>query len=170
MVRFPNIEINGEEVMSNRVGSPARVEEMPVVKIARMNTDIVMPKQAHDTDAGFDLSATTRVDIPPGCSMLIGTGLRMEIPKGYCGQINPRSSIASKKQVVIGARIIDSAYRGEVFINLINNGSETFEVVKDMRVAQIVFLPILTNVVEVTEDSLTNTSRGEGGFGSSGDK
>ena len=144
--------------------------EAPVVKIARMNSNIVMPKQAHDTDAGFDLSSTTRVDIPAGCSMLVGTGLRMEIPVGWCGQINPRSGLASKHQVVVGARIIDAAYRGELMINLINNGHETFEVVEGMRVAQILFLPVLTNVVEVTEDDLSNTVRGNGGFGSSGDK
>lgn len=141
-----------------------------VVKIARMSDDIVMPKQAHTSDAGFDLSSTTRVDIPPGCSMLVGTGLRMEIPEGYCGQINPRSGLASKHQVVVGARIIDSAYRGEIMINLINNGHEVFEVVEGMRVAQILFLQVLTNIIEVTEDELTNTVRGAGGFGSTGDK
>ena len=142
----------------------------PVVRIARMNNNIVMPKQAHTSDAGFDLSSTTRVDIPPGCSMLVGTGLRMEIPEDWCGQINPRSGLASKYQVVVGARIIDAAYRGELMINLINNGHETFEVVEGMRVAQIIFLPVLTNVIEVTEDELSETIRGEGGFGSTGDK
>lgn len=142
----------------------------PVVKIARMSSKIVMPKQAHDTDAGFDLSSTTRVDIPPGCSMLVGTGLRMEIPIGWCGQINPRSGLASKYQVVVGARVIDAAYRGELMINLINNGHDIFEVVEGMRVAQILFLPVLTSVVEITEDELSNTIRGEDGFGSTGDK
>lgn len=159
--------------MSANVSVTENIEvtyEAPVVKIARMNNNIVMPKQAHDTDAGFDLSSTTRVDIPAGCSMLVGTGLRMEIPVGWCGQINPRSGLASKHQVVVGARIIDAAYRGELMINLINNGHETFEVVEGMRVAQILFLPVLTNVIEVTEGDLSNTVRGEGGFGSSGDK
>ena len=150
--------------------TPNQTFHAPVVKIARMRDDIVMPKQAHKTDAGFDLSSTTRVDIPPGCSMLVGTGLRMEIPIGYCGQINPRSGLASKHQVVVGARIIDSAYRGELMINLFNNGHEVFEVVEGMRVAQILFLPVLTQVEEVTIDELTETNRGSGGFGSSGDK
>lgn len=142
----------------------------PVIKIARMSPDIVMPKQAHSTDAGFDLSSTVRVDIAPGCSALVGTGLYMEIPPGYCGQINPRSGLASKHQVVVGARIIDSGYRAEVMINLVNNGFQTFEVTKGMRVAQIVFLKILTNVVEVDLAELTDSSRGQGGFGSSGEK
>lgn len=170
MVRFSNLEINGEKVMTTIIASPVRFQRNDIVKIARMSDDIVMPKQAHDTDAGFDLSSTTRVDIPPGCSMLVGTGLRMEIPVGWCGQINPRSGLASKYQVVVGARVIDSAYRGELMINLINNGHETFEVVEGMRVAQILFLPVLTSVVEVSESELTDTVRGEGGFGSSGDK
>lgn len=144
--------------------------KLPTVKMARINEDVVIPKQAHDTDAGFDLSSTVRLDIPPGCSMLVGTGLRMEIPAGYCGQINPRSGLASKHQVLVGARIIDAAYRGEVMINLINNGHTTFEVVVGMRVAQILFIPILTNVIEVSVDELTDTVRGSGGFGSTGEK
>jgi len=142
----------------------------PTVKVARMNPEVKLPLQAHASDAGFDLHSTERKDIPPGCSMLIGTGLRMQIPDGWCGQINPRSSIASKHQVVVGARIIDSAYRGEVKINLINNGPDTFEVVIGMRVAQILFLPVLGDMVEVSESELTETIRGEGGFGSTGDR
>lgn len=141
-----------------------------VVKIAKMHDDIKIPSQANPSDAGFDLRSTTRVDIPPGRSMLVGTGLRMEIPVGWCGQINPRSGLASKHQITVGARVIDSAYRGELMINLINHGSETFEVVKDMRVAQILFLPVLTNVVEVEESELSTTVRGEGGFGSTGER
>lgn len=139
-----------------------------VVKIAKMSDDIQIPEQANPSDAGFDLRSTTRVDIPPGGSMLVGTGLRMEIPVGWCGQINPRSGLASKYKVTVGARVIDSAYRGELMINLINHGAEVFEVVKDMRVAQILFLPVLTNVIEVSEKELSETVRGEGGFGSSG--
>lgn len=142
----------------------------PIVKMARMSDDVEIPVQSHPTDAGFDLRSTQRYDIRPGCSLLVGTGLKMEIPVGYCGQINPRSSIASKYQVAVGARIIDSAYRGEVMINLINNGNEVFEVVKGMRVAQIVFLPILTQTMEVSLDELTDTVRGTGGFGSTGDR
>lgn len=141
-----------------------------VVKIAKMHDGIKIPSQANPSDAGFDLRSTTRVDIPPGCSMLVGTGLRMEIPVGWCGQINPRSGLASKHRITVGARVIDSAYRGELMINLINHGSETFEVVEDMRVAQILFLPVLTNVVEVEESELSTTVRGEGGFGSTGER
>ena len=147
-----------------------RPANSPVVKIASISEDSVIPKQAHSTDAGFDLSSTTRVDIPPGASLLVGTGLKMAIPEGWCGQINPRSGMASKYKISIGARVIDSSYRGEVMINLINNGSDTFEVVKGLRVAQILFLPVLTHVVEVDVEELDETVRGSGGFGSSGDK
>lgn len=156
--------------MSNDIEHVAVALRQPTIKVARMREDVQLPKQAHPTDAGFDLHATERVDLPPGQSMLVGTGLRMEIPDGYCGQINPRSSIASKHKVIVGARIIDAAYRGEVKINLINLGAEPFEVVVGMRVAQILFLPVLGQMVEVEEAELTNTIRGEGGFGSTGDK
>lgn len=156
--------------MSNDLENVATPLYTPKIKVARMRDDVQLPKQAHATDAGFDLHSTERVDLPPGQSMLVGTGLRMEIPEGYCGQINPRSSIASKHKVIVGARIIDAAYRGEVKINLINLGAEPFEVVVGMRVAQIVFLPVLGHLVEVEESELTDTVRGEGGFGSTGDK
>lgn len=156
--------------MSNSVEYAAATLISPKIKVARMNADVQLPKQAHPTDAGFDLHSTIRVEIPPGQSALIDTGLRMEIPEGYCGQINPRSSIASKSKVIVGARIIDAAYRGEVKINLINLGADTFEVVVGMRVAQILFLPVLGEMVEVEESELSNTARGEGGFGSTGDK
>ena len=140
----------------------------PQVKMARLSEEVQLPKQAHDTDAGFDLHSTTRVDIPPGGSMLVGTGLLMEIPEGWCGQINPRSGMASKHKVVVGARIIDSGFRSEVMINLINHGPEVFEVTKGMRVAQILFLPVLTDVIEVSTNDFSESTRGTGGFGSTG--
>lgn len=140
----------------------------PQVKMARLSEEVQLPKQAHDTDAGFDLHSTTRVDIPPGGSMLVGTGLLMEIPEGWCGQINPRSGMASTHKVVVGARIIDSGFRSEVMINLINHGPEIFEVTKGMRVAQILFLPVLTDVIEVSTSDFSESTRGTGGFGSTG--
>lgn len=142
----------------------------PQVKVVRMREDVKMPLQAHPSDAGFDLHSTQRVDVPSGCSMLVGTGLRMEIPHGWCGQINPRSGIASKHQVTVGARVIDAGFRSEVMINLINHGPQPFEVVEGMRIAQILFLPVLGSMVEVTADELSDTPRGNGGFGSTGDK
>ena len=154
--------------MSNDVVT--NTNSRPVVRVARSDESVPMPKQGHHTDAGFDLSSTVRLDIPPGCSMLVGTGLYMEIPEGWGGQINPRSGMASKYKVTIGARIIDSSYRGEVMINLINNVHDTFEVTKGMRVAQILFIPVLTDMEEIDMSELTTTARGKGGFGSTGEK
>lgn len=162
-------DINFEGTTEREANSVTRIQ-VPIVKFAAITEDAVIPKQAHSTDAGFDLSSTTRVDIPPGASLLVGTGLKMAIPEGWCGQINPRSGLASKSKIAIGARVIDSSYRGEVMINLINNGHDTFEVVKGLRVAQILFIPVLTLTETVSEDSLDETVRGTGGFGSSGDR
>lgn len=146
------------------------VDSKPLVKIMKMTPNVEMPVQAHDDDAGFDLRSTVRVDIPPGQSFLVGTGLQMSIPKGYCGQINPRSGLATKHQLLVGARIIDSNYRGEIKIHLINKGNDTVEIVEGMRVAQILFLPVLTDIQYVLDGDLDDTVRGSDGFGSSGDR
>lgn len=135
------------------------------VKIKLLNENATLPTKANSDDAGFDLYAPERVDIPPGCSYLVGTGLSMAIPRGWFGQVNPRSSMAVKR-IRVGARIIDTPYRGEVNINLHNDSDETYEIKKGDRIAQIVFMPCLQEIVLM--DELDNTERGTGGFGSSG--
>lgn len=141
------------------------------VKIARMPSsdelNLVLDR-AHDTDAGFDIRSIERIDLPPHQRMTIGTGVAAEIPLGWCAQVNPRSSIASKHGVIVGACVIDASYRGEIKINLINTSDDTFEIKKGDRIAQLLFLPVLTNVVEVPYSELSDTTRGVAGFGSTG--
>lgn len=127
--------------------------------------DAQLPKRGTDGAAGFDLYAPERVDIPAGASYLVDTGVSMAIPEKYMGQINPRSSMAVKK-IRVGARIIDSDYRGNVKINLHNDSDETYEIVKGDRIAQICFMQVLTDFVEV--DELDDTVRDGGSFGSTG--
>lgn len=132
-------------------------------------TRVQDPNRATSGSGGFDLYSTVRVDIPPGCNAKIGTGIKMAIPEGWVGIICPRSGVAAKSRVVPGARIIDSDYRGEIFIDLHNRGQDTFEVLKGERYVQIIFVPVNTNMEYV--DSLDDvTERGEGGFGSTGVK
>lgn len=140
----------------------------PAVKVALINSNAIKPIKANPNDAGFDLHSTVRVDLTPGKSCLIDTGLKLAIPDGWCGQINPRSGIASKHKVVVGARVIDAGYRGELKINLINHGDETFEIKVGDRIAQILFMPVLGTMIQVTEEELGETERGDNGFGSSG--
>ncbi len=131
----------------------------PQVKMARLSEEVQLPKQAHDTDAGFDLHSTTRVDIPPGGSMLVGTGLLMEIPEGWCGQINPRSGMASKHKVLVGARIIDSGFRSEVMINLINHGPEIFEVTKGIADLAFSYFEVKVSLATKDEELLNSLNR-----------
>lgn len=141
---------------------------MNKVKFAKMSDNVNLPHRAHPGDAGFDIYANERVDVHPGQSALIKTGIKMIIPEGWCGQINPRSGLASKRKITVGARVIDSGYRGEVMINVYNNGDTLFEVTPKVAIAQILFLPVLTEVEEISLNELDETSRGEGGFGSTG--
>ena len=144
--------------------------KLPPIKWTQVGgTRVQDPNRATSGSGGFDLYSTVRVDIPPGCNAKIGTGIRMAIPEGWVGIICPRSGVAAKSRVVPGARIIDSDYRGEIFIDLHNRGQDTFEVLKGERYVQIIFVPVNTNMEYV--DTLDDvTERGTGGFGSTGSK
>lgn len=135
------------------------------IQIKLLNDKALMPTRGTEHSAGFDLYAPERVDIPAGASYLVGTGLAMAVPNGWFGQINPRSSMAVKK-VRIGARVIDSDYIGEIFVNIHNDGDQVYEIMKGDRIAQIIFMPHLSEMIEVNE--LRKTSRGDGAFGSTG--
>lgn len=148
---------------------------MTQVKIVRLphSDGLALPSYETADAAGMDLRAAVPehqpVEIAPGERSLIPTGLIMEIPSGYEGQIRPRSGLAFKKGITClnTPGTIDADYRGEVMVLLINHGKEIFEVERDMRVAQMVIAPV--HQAELIETSLANeTDRGSGGFGSTG--
>lgn len=131
-----------------------------------------MPKQAHEGDAGYDLCATEGLSLPPGARALVRTGISVAIPEGYAGLVLPRSGLAVRHGIslVNTPGLIDSGYRGEIQVPLINHDrNETFEVEVGMRIAQLVFVRA-AEAAFVEVDSLEESSdgRGEGGFGSSG--
>ena len=136
-----------------------------MIRFKLLNKNAKAPLRATAHSAGFDIYAPERVDIPAGQSYLVGTGVAMAIPNGWFGQINPRSSMAVKK-IRLGARVVDSDYIGEVFVNLHNDGESTYEISKGDRIAQIVFMPYMASSEIV--DEIENTARGSGGFGSTG--
>lgn len=129
------------------------------------------PEYTSDGAAGADVRAHLQENmiIAPGASALVPTGIRMEIPLGYEVQVRPRSGLALKKQVTVlnTPGTIDSDYRGEVKIILMNHGKENFVVEPGMRIAQLVLAPVC-QARFVTESALSTTVRGEGGFGHSG--
>ena len=139
------------------------------LRVQRLTADATIPAQAHPGDAGLDLHSAVDLDVPPGETRLVGTGLAIELPSGTEAQVRPRSGIALQHCVTVlnTPGTIDEGYRGEVGVILINHGRTTFEVRRGMKVAQLVVKPTLTIEV-VAVDALSDTPRGGGGFGSTG--
>jgi len=129
----------------------------------------VIPARAYRGDAGLDLAACERVELGPGERALVPTGLAVAIPEGYAGYVQPRSGLAARHgiSIVNTPGLVDSGYRGELKINLLNTDRrEAFVVEPGMRVAQLVILP-LPEVELVEVDELPESERGVRGFGSS---
>jgi dUTP pyrophosphatase len=143
------------------------VIELP---IQRLREDAVVPARAYHGDAGLDLAACERVELAPGERAVVGTGLAVAIPEGYAGFVQPRSGLADRHGITIvnSPGLIDSGYRGELKVILLNTDSEhAFVVEPGMRMAQLVVLEVPDVELEVV-DELPATERGVRGHGSSG--
>ena len=126
-----------------------------------------MPTKANPTDAGYDLYASQVQVIPTGKRALVSTGLNVEIDSGYYGRVAPRSGLACKG-IDVGAGVVDSGYRGELKVLLINNSENDYTVnVKD-RVAQLIMERIYTDELVQSTSPLIVSDRGTAGFGSTG--
>lgn len=129
----------------------------------------MLPSRAYEGDAGLDLSAAEAVVLAPGERAVVGTGLAVAVPEGHAAFVQPRSGLAAQHGITIvnAPGLVDSGYRGEVKVVLLNTGSEPFAVDPGMRIAQLVVLPVASaDPVEV--DELPGTERGQRGHGSSG--
>ena len=139
------------------------------VAVRRLRDDAVLPGQAYEGDAGLDLAACEEIELGPGERAVVPTGIAVEIPSGYAGFVQPRSGLAARHGigVVNSPGLIDSGYRGEIHVVLLNTDSvETFTVERGMRIAQLVVAPVASvRLVEVEE--LAASERGGRGFGSS---
>jgi dUTP pyrophosphatase len=136
------------------------------LKVKRVHPQAKLPVQGHPGDAGLDLFAARDLEIPPGDLRAVPTGIQVGIPKGYAGLVWDKSGI-SLKGVHRLAGVIDSCYRGEIQVVLVNLGSETFAIKAGMKVAQLLVQPV-SEITVVESDTLDDTSRGENGFGSTG--
>ena len=135
----------------------------------RLRSDAVLPARAYAGDAGLDLSAAERVELPPGERAAVPTGLAVAIPDGHAGFVQPRSGLALKHgiSIVNTPGLVDSGYRGELLVILVNTDRrETFVVERGMRIAQLVVVPV-PGVEPVEVDELPDTERGVRGHGSS---
>ena len=136
----------------------------------RLHDDAVVPERAYDGDAGLDLAACDRVELGPGERAVIGTGLAVAIPDGHAGFVQPRSGLADRHgiSIVNSPGLIDSGYRGELRVTLLNTDlRESFVVEPGMRIAQLVVLAV-PELELVETDELPATERGVRGHGSSG--
>ena len=140
------------------------------VRIKMLDTEMEVPAYAHDGDAGLDLRSAIDFSLHPGERRLIPCGFAIAIPEGYAGLVIPRSGLAAKHgiSVVNAPGLIDSGYRGEIKVILVNTDSETtFEAARGDRIAQLMLIEIPQVKLSVVE-SLPDTDRGSQGFGSSG--
>lgn len=143
--------------------------------VVRLDRELPMPSRAHDGDAGVDLYSAQNVELAPGHRALVPTGVAVAIPHGMVGLVHPRSGLAARVglSIVNSPGTIDAGYRGEIKVSLINLDPDTPIVInRGDRIAQLlvqrVELPELVEVTSFDEAGLADTSRGDGGHGSSG--
>lgn len=142
---------------------------MTRVAVRRLRAGAVVPDRAYEGDAGLDLAACERHELGPGERAVVGTGLAVEIPEGYAGFVQPRSGLAARHGITIvnTPGLIDSGYRGEVLVILLNTDkAEAFVVEPGMRIAQLV-IQAVEEVELVEADELAESERGMRGHGSS---
>ena len=149
--------------MTEQLDSAVRIE------VVRSDPGVALPVYAREGDAGLDVAAAATVTLEPGGRELVPTGLRVAIPAGYAGLVMPRSGLALRSGVTVlnAPGLIDSGYRGEIGVLLVNHGARTVVIQRGERIAQLVIQPVArAQLVEVRE--LQESRRGEGGFGSTG--
>ena len=140
------------------------------LRVIKLKENAVIPTRAHPGDAGLDLYSTEIAHLGPGERWSVGTGIALEIPEGHAGLVLPRSGLAREHGIALvnAPGLIDAGYRGEVRVLLLNTDpAETVRIEAGARIAQLVVTPVaIAAPVEVTE--LSDSDRGDGGFGSSG--
>ena len=137
--------------------------------VQKLDPSAKLPSYAYDGDAGMDLFSLVEAEIHAGEKVAIRTGLKFAIPRGYAGFVWDKSGIAIKHHLKTMAGVIDSNYRGELLVILTNLGREMYKVEKGSKIAQLVIKPVET--LQIQEGDIGDaTERGEGGFGSSGDR
>lgn len=158
--------LDAVQVAEAAAGAPVA----PSVPVMRLDPDLPLPRRAHHGDAGVDLHITADASIAPGERLVVGTGIAVALPLGTVGLVHPRSGLAARSglSIVNTPGTVDAGYRGEIKVCLINlDPQETIELVRGDRIAQLLVQRIeLVEFVEVR--SLDDTSRGSGGYGSSG--
>lgn len=142
--------------------------ENRIMKVT-LDKNAVMPTRAHDADAGLDLYAPKGMEVTnfvPGGSVIIDTGVHVQIPEGYCGLLVSKSGL-NVKFGITSTGLIDSGYTGSICVKLYNHGQGIYAVRGGDKISQLVLMPVITPTLEVV-DRLDDTDRGDNGFGSTG--
>nr|KYP71569.1 Deoxyuridine 5'-triphosphate nucleotidohydrolase [Cajanus cajan] len=139
----------------------------PFLRVKKLSDKAVLPSRASPLSAGYDLSSAVETKVPARGKALVATDISIAIPEGTYARVAPRSGLAWKHSIDVGAGVIDADYRGPVGVILFNHSDVDFEVKVGDRVAQLIIEKIVTPNVSEVED-LDETVRGEGGFGSTG--
>ncbi len=135
--------------------------------VKKLNSSAYVPSRGSPLAAGYDMCSSVDTTIKSGCRGLVDTGIAFTVPYGTYGRIAPRSGLAVKKGIQVGAGVIDRDYTGEVKVVLFNHGEEDFEIKKGDRIAQLIIEKIEMPEIKIVSELLV-TERGEGGFGSTG--
>lgn len=139
------------------------------LKVKKLSQTAKLPEYAHPGDAGMDLFSNEELKLKPGEYKVVKTGITIELPPSTEAQVRPRSGLAAKHGITVlnSPGTIDEGYRGEVGVILINHSNKDFHITTGMKIAQMIIAPVLRAEIEEAGD-LTQTRRGDGGFGSTG--
>jgi len=159
------MELNGNATYLNNNG--VKVASEPVLRVKKLSPNATLPSRGSALAAGYDLSSATSCVVPARGKALVPTDLSIAIPEGTYARIAPRSGLAWKHSIDVGAGVIDADYRGPVSVVLFNHSDQGFEIKAGDRIAQLIIEKIITPQVLEVED-LDSTNRGVGGFGSTG--
>jgi len=155
--------------MPTSVTSPLKkqMKSMDMLQVAKLSEHATIPTRGSSSAAGYDLYSAVDVTIPARGKGLVKTDIQVKVPHGTYGRVAPRSGLAWKQHIDIGAGVVDEDYRGNVGVVMFNHAENEFVVKKGDRVAQLVCEKIAYPEIEIL-DTLDETVRGEGGFGSTG--
>ena len=138
------------------------------MRVKKLVPQAILPQKAHAGDLGYDLFASSWIDIFPDETRLIRTGIAIQFPEGYGGFIKDRSSVATKKGLFTVAGVIDNGYIGEIQVAVHNASQEVVEINAGDKIAQLVLIPTVNFTVQEVDEVVSADQRGEGGFGSTG--
>jgi dUTP pyrophosphatase len=143
------------------------IDRYSTFKVKFLNIDARTPRKADEGCAGYDIHCVDDVFIEKNARQLVSTGISVELPRYYYLRVAPRSGL-SVKGIDVGAGVIDSSYRGEIKVLLINNSGNTFFIQKGDRIAQLIMERCSNTTIVISDEELSASERGESGFGSSG--